>query len=260
MEIAENSESDFESYVDKLEIENSNPDMNKSLSLYRLHSKIMEKAGPYIGPKGGKWADPEHTIPWKEPVGGSKQAAPEPDTKSTTSKKDEGSGSNPHKDLLDKLHETILAHKKEHDSSEEKPKSPKDKALASHANNHHLAENKAIDSFLKSPGAKKLQEEDTRNSDELFELLDNHPELSKNAVYIDFKEGAGEAEDGLEGEITSEPGDTPEKWYSSELLDKISKKLYGPDEDFSWAFMRSFDHGNVTSCKVGDKYYYTPAI
>jgi hypothetical protein len=22
------------------------------------------KAGPYIGPKGGKWSDPQHTIPW----------------------------------------------------------------------------------------------------------------------------------------------------------------------------------------------------
>lgn len=26
----------------------------------------LEKAGPYIGPRGGKWADPEHTIPWQE--------------------------------------------------------------------------------------------------------------------------------------------------------------------------------------------------
>lgn len=26
----------------------------------------LHKAGPYIGPKGGKWADPKHTIPWKE--------------------------------------------------------------------------------------------------------------------------------------------------------------------------------------------------
>jgi hypothetical protein len=26
----------------------------------------MEKAGPYIGPKGGKWADAKHTVPWKE--------------------------------------------------------------------------------------------------------------------------------------------------------------------------------------------------
>jgi hypothetical protein len=26
----------------------------------------LEKAGPYIGPKGGKWADTRHTIPWKD--------------------------------------------------------------------------------------------------------------------------------------------------------------------------------------------------
>jgi hypothetical protein len=26
----------------------------------------MEKAGPYVGPRGGKWADPKHTIPWKD--------------------------------------------------------------------------------------------------------------------------------------------------------------------------------------------------
>lgn len=27
---------------------------------------MMRKAGPFIGPRGGKWADPKHTIPWKE--------------------------------------------------------------------------------------------------------------------------------------------------------------------------------------------------
>jgi hypothetical protein len=26
----------------------------------------LKKAGPYIGKRGGKWADPEHTIPWQE--------------------------------------------------------------------------------------------------------------------------------------------------------------------------------------------------
>jgi hypothetical protein len=26
----------------------------------------VKKAGPFIGPRGGKWADPAHTIPWKE--------------------------------------------------------------------------------------------------------------------------------------------------------------------------------------------------
>lgn len=29
----------------------------------------LEKAGPFIGPKGGKWADAKHTIPWKEGSG-----------------------------------------------------------------------------------------------------------------------------------------------------------------------------------------------
>ena len=26
--------------------------------------KSLRKSGPYIGPKGGKWADPAHKIPW----------------------------------------------------------------------------------------------------------------------------------------------------------------------------------------------------
>lgn len=29
----------------------------------------LRKGGPYIGPRGGKWADPKHTIPWKERKG-----------------------------------------------------------------------------------------------------------------------------------------------------------------------------------------------
>lgn len=31
----------------------------------------LQKGGPYVGPKGGKWADPAHTIPWsdKKPSG-----------------------------------------------------------------------------------------------------------------------------------------------------------------------------------------------
>lgn len=28
--------------------------------------KSLEKAGPFIGPRGGKWADAKHTIPWKD--------------------------------------------------------------------------------------------------------------------------------------------------------------------------------------------------
>ena len=31
--------------------------------------------GPFIGPKGGKWADPDHTIPWKEGGGGGRPGA-----------------------------------------------------------------------------------------------------------------------------------------------------------------------------------------
>ena len=30
--------------------------------------ETLSKAGPFIGPKGGKWADAKHTIPWKEGV------------------------------------------------------------------------------------------------------------------------------------------------------------------------------------------------
>tara|TARA_Y100000034_G_scaffold128742_1_gene183917 strand:- start:6 stop:1856 length:1851 start_codon:yes stop_codon:yes gene_type:complete len=32
-----------------------------------VHS-VSKAGGPYIGPRGGKWADPKHTIPWKEDV------------------------------------------------------------------------------------------------------------------------------------------------------------------------------------------------
>lgn len=28
---------------------------------------VLRKGGPYYGPRGGKWADPEHTIPWGKP-------------------------------------------------------------------------------------------------------------------------------------------------------------------------------------------------
>lgn len=30
---------------------------------------LVKSSGPYIGPRGGKWADPKHTIPWKEEKG-----------------------------------------------------------------------------------------------------------------------------------------------------------------------------------------------
>lgn len=42
--------------------------------------KLQKAGGPYVGPKGGKWADPEHTIPWKEGGGGGgKGGAEEPE-------------------------------------------------------------------------------------------------------------------------------------------------------------------------------------
>lgn len=41
---------------------------DKSLNQYVEDYEELNKAqrGPFIGPRGGKWADPEHTIPWKE--------------------------------------------------------------------------------------------------------------------------------------------------------------------------------------------------
>lgn len=39
--------------------------------------KILEKAGPFIGPRGGLWADPQHTIPYRETM--PKRTVPHPD-------------------------------------------------------------------------------------------------------------------------------------------------------------------------------------
>lgn len=33
--------------------------------IYGLPEEAFQKAGPFIGPRGGKWADPKHTIPWR---------------------------------------------------------------------------------------------------------------------------------------------------------------------------------------------------
>jgi hypothetical protein len=58
---------------------------DKQLSLFGGGSPPKEKpkaaapqkaAGPFIGPKGGKWADPKHTIPYKEGGGKKKAAVP----------------------------------------------------------------------------------------------------------------------------------------------------------------------------------------
>lgn len=40
--------------------------MNRE-QLIRRGERLMKAGGPYIGPRGGKWADPQHTIPWEEP-------------------------------------------------------------------------------------------------------------------------------------------------------------------------------------------------
>lgn len=39
--------------------------------------KPSPKGGPYIGPRGGKWADAQHTIPWKEHVSVARASAPD---------------------------------------------------------------------------------------------------------------------------------------------------------------------------------------
>lgn len=41
---------------------------------------LRKAGGPYIGPRGGRWADPQHTIPWKEP----EQKASRPELKALT--------------------------------------------------------------------------------------------------------------------------------------------------------------------------------
>lgn len=43
----------------------------------RASGAIAKGGGPYIGPRGGKWADPEHTIPWKEGVDAGNAKKPE---------------------------------------------------------------------------------------------------------------------------------------------------------------------------------------
>lgn len=40
--------------------------MRKSMDGVEALGDYLSKAGPFIGPKGGKWADAKHTIPWKE--------------------------------------------------------------------------------------------------------------------------------------------------------------------------------------------------
>lgn len=51
--------------------------MVKSRVISQKAFASLQKGGPYIGPRGGKWADPQHTIPWKEP---SEEGSSEEDT------------------------------------------------------------------------------------------------------------------------------------------------------------------------------------
>lgn len=48
------------------------------------------KGGPYIGPRGGKWADAKHSIPWKEGGGGKPKGTNNAKGKSENMKKFEG--------------------------------------------------------------------------------------------------------------------------------------------------------------------------
>jgi hypothetical protein len=63
-------------FEDKLDPDLRRELFARSMSLWK-HGRVsksvsvvtageLKKAGPYIGPRGGKWADPKHTIPWKE--------------------------------------------------------------------------------------------------------------------------------------------------------------------------------------------------
>lgn len=45
--------------------------------------KLMKSGGPYIGPRGGKWADAQHTIPWEEPSLPTAPTAPKEGKKSS---------------------------------------------------------------------------------------------------------------------------------------------------------------------------------
>ena len=58
-------------------------DKTSRLDTKSLGDIDLEKGGPYIGPRGGKWADPKHTIPWKEGSFASSRKIPISENKST---------------------------------------------------------------------------------------------------------------------------------------------------------------------------------
>jgi len=41
-------------------------DTEKSLGRVASVATLQKAGGPFVGPRGGKWADPQHTIPWKD--------------------------------------------------------------------------------------------------------------------------------------------------------------------------------------------------
>lgn len=51
------------------------------LQLVGAPEGLHKSGGPFIGPRGGKWADAAHTIPWEEPGPGRAPAAPEEEAK-----------------------------------------------------------------------------------------------------------------------------------------------------------------------------------
>lgn len=52
-----------------------------------LRAIAKASGGPYIGPKGGKWADPQHTIPWHQPAPGAGHSPRSPEKRATTKPK-----------------------------------------------------------------------------------------------------------------------------------------------------------------------------
>jgi hypothetical protein len=52
------------------EINDAVTEVTKKWSAQSKSEVLQKSGGPFIGPRGGKWADPEHKIPWKGPGAG----------------------------------------------------------------------------------------------------------------------------------------------------------------------------------------------
>jgi hypothetical protein len=48
----------------------------KAIGLFSSADRLIKAGGPFIGPKGGKWADAQHTIPWRQDVKAHFHSAP----------------------------------------------------------------------------------------------------------------------------------------------------------------------------------------